>query len=273
MIEQFVREGWVHVPGAFTTAAAARCRALPRAELLRTEGVDLDDPAGWTAPVLRVAGMGDAAFAASADTPALHAAFDALVGPGRWRPRTGMGTFPVRFPVPGAPGDDGWHVESSFAGPDGGPRLSVDSRGRSLLMLFLYSDVGPDDAPTLLRSGSHRDVAPLLAPYGAAGADWLPFCGEAVPATARRPEVAACGRAGDVYLVHPFVVHRAQAMSPAARRPRVIAQPPLEHASGPAFDLRAGTAPAERVVREALGRGVRAAPRGSAPRRPPGWCR
>lgn len=82
-----------------------------------------------------------------------------------------MGAFPVRFPVPGAPGDDGWHVESSLSGPDGGPRLSVDSRGRSLLMLFLYTDVGPDDAPTLLRSGSHHEVARLLAPHGSAGAD------------------------------------------------------------------------------------------------------
>lgn len=184
-----------------------------------------------------------------------------------------MGAFPVRFPVPGASGDDGWHVESSLSGPDGGPRLSVDSRGRSLLMLFLYTDVGPDDAPTLLRSGSHHEVARLLAPHGSAGADWLPFCGEAVRATAGCREAAATGRAGDVHLVSPFVVHRAQTMSPAARWPRVIAQPPLEPAREPAFDLVAGTAPVERVVREAFGRGVRAAPRGSAPRRPPGWCR
>ncbi|WP_224386199.1 phytanoyl-CoA dioxygenase [Pseudonocardia sp. ICBG1293] len=252
MIEQFVRDGWVHLPGAVPADLAARCRALLRAALLRDRGVDLDDPTGWDRPVLRVGGMADPEFTASAGTPALRSAFDALVGAGRWRPRTGMGTFPIRFPVPGEPGDDGWHVESSFAGPDGGPRLAVDSRGRALLMLFLYTDVGPRDAPTLLRTGSHHAVARLLAPYGSAGAEWSAFCAEAVPATAGCPEAAAVGRAGDVYLVHPFVVHRAQVMSPSAAGPRVIAQPPLEPATEPAFDLVTGTAPVERVVREAL---------------------
>lgn len=250
MIEDFLRDGYVHLPGAFGPALAVRCRDL-LADELRGRGVDLDDPATWTDPVVRVESMTAPEFTESARTPALVAAYDALAGPTRWRPRLGMGTFPIRFPHAGDPGDDGWHVEASFAGPDGGPRLSVRSRGRALLMLFLYTDVGPDDAPTLLRAGSHHDVAPLLAPHGDAGADWMPFCAQAVPATAHRPEVAATGAAGDVYLVHPFVVHRAQRMGPAARGPRVIAQPPLEPVDEPAFDLH-GTAPVGRVVRAAL---------------------
>ena len=35
-------------------------------------------------------------------TAELHRAFDALVGPGRWLRRESLGTFPVRFPSPGA---------------------------------------------------------------------------------------------------------------------------------------------------------------------------
>ncbi|WP_231974145.1 phytanoyl-CoA dioxygenase family protein [Pseudonocardia sp. HH130630-07] len=198
--------------------------------------------------------MSEPEFTDSAGTPALRAAYDALVGPGRWRPRIGMGSFPIRFPHTGAPGDDGWHVEASFAGPDDGPRLSVRSRGRALLLLVLYTDVGPDDAPTLLRPGSHHEVARLLAPHGDDGADWAELCRRAVPATAHLPEVAATGRAGDVYLVHPFVVHRAQPMGAGARGPRIIAQPPLEPAREHAFDLDDPRSPAERVVCEALGR-------------------
>lgn len=257
--ESFVRDGYLHLPGAFPTALAARCREL-LAGPLRALGADPADPGTWSEPVLRVGSMTEQEFTESANTPALHAAQDALVGAGRWRRRVGMGTFPVRFPVPATPGDHGWHVEASFAGPDGGPRLSIRSRGRALLMLFLYSDVGPDDAPTVLRAGSHHDVAGLLAPYCDDGADWLSFCAEAVPATAHRPEVAATGAAGDVYLVHPFVVHRAQGMGPGARGPRIIAQPPLEPADEPAFDLDGGTSPVERVVRDAL--------RGGGPPRP-----
>lgn len=247
----FEDDGYVHLPGAFPPELAARCRAL-LADELRQRGTDLDEPATWTAPVVRVESMSAPEFTASAGTPALRAACDELVGAGRWRPRLGMGTFPIRFPHAGDPGDDGWHVEASFAGPDGGPRLSVRSRGRALLMLFLYSDVGPDDAPTLLRAGSHLDVVPLLAPYGDDGAGWAELCAAAVPASAHRPEIAATGRAGDVYLVHPFVVHRAQRPGPGMRGPRIIAQPPLEPATEPAFDLDDGRAPVERAVRAAL---------------------
>lgn len=71
----------------------------------------------------------------------LHSAFDQIVGKGRWRPRDGLGTFPVRFPHPDDPGDAGWHVDLSFPGEDCDPseqrdfsswRVNVTSRGRAL---------------------------------------------------------------------------------------------------------------------------------------------
>ena len=49
----------------------------------------------------------------AANTPELRAAFDQLVGRGRWRRRTSLGTFPVRFPSHDDPGDTGWHVDMS----------------------------------------------------------------------------------------------------------------------------------------------------------------
>ena len=36
-------------------------------------------------------------------------------------------------------------------------RANIYSKGRALLMLFLFSDVGERDAPTLIRVGSHAD--------------------------------------------------------------------------------------------------------------------
>jgi hypothetical protein len=45
----------------------------------------------------------------------------------------------------------------------------VRSDDRALLMLFLFSDVGPDDAPTRIRVGSHLLLPLLLAPAGDAG--------------------------------------------------------------------------------------------------------
>ena len=135
--------GFVHLPSAFPRDVADAGRAL----LWAATGCDPDDPATWTRPVLRMPGFVDEPFRAAANTPRLLAAYDQLVGAGRWIPRAGLGTFPIRFPHPDDPGDDGWHVEASY--PDsvmGGFRLNLRSRGRALLMLFLFSDVGPDDA-------------------------------------------------------------------------------------------------------------------------------
>jgi hypothetical protein len=101
--------------------------------------------------VIRLSGYTDAPFLKAERTPVLHAAFDQIVGKGRWRLGSlGFGgTCVVRFPHPG---DDGWHIDISFP-PDGGDpnersdfsawRANVRSRGRALLMLFLFSDVGP----------------------------------------------------------------------------------------------------------------------------------
>ncbi|HVE95677.1 MAG TPA: hypothetical protein VNA67_01615 [Pseudonocardiaceae bacterium] len=101
--------------------------------------------------------------------------------------RAGLGTFPIRFPHPDNPGDDGWHVEAGYSDPaTGGFRLNLRSRGRALLMLFLFSDVGPDDAPTRIRVGSHLDVPPLLAP---AGNDGMEFVGSPSKRSRRRRTV------------------------------------------------------------------------------------
>jgi hypothetical protein len=53
-------------------------------------------------------------FVEAANTPRLLAAFDQLVGPGRWYPRPHVGTFPIRFPSAENPGDAGWHIDGSY---------------------------------------------------------------------------------------------------------------------------------------------------------------
>lgn len=68
---------------------------------------------------------------------------------------------------------DGWHVDVSFGTETADFmewRANVKSRGRALVMLFLLSDVGPDDAPTRIRKGSHMTITRELLPHGEAGA-------------------------------------------------------------------------------------------------------
>jgi hypothetical protein len=115
--------------------------------------------------VIRLGSYTDPPFQQAASAPVLTQAFDQLVGPGRWLPRDGLGTFPIRFPSPEDPGDTGWHVDASYPPASGKHpsffswRINIRSQGRALLMLFLLSDVGPNDAPTRIRVGSHREVA------------------------------------------------------------------------------------------------------------------
>lgn len=239
----FVADGCVRLRAAFPRALAAAGRAL----LWDALDADADDPTTWTAPVVRLDQFTQPVFREAANTPRLHMAFDQLVGPGRWRPQGALGTWPVRFPSDDDPGDAGWHVEASWAGDDGDLRLDVHSTGRALLMLFLFSDVGEDDAPTRVRLGSHLDVAGLLAPAGAAGREFFEFAAEAEAATADRPEAVATGDAGDVWLCHPFLVHAAQPHR--GTHPKFMAQPPLLPTARFTLD---GPSPVEQAIRRGL---------------------
>jgi hypothetical protein len=253
-IERFINEGFVRIDDAFPRQLADQGRAI----LWRDLPCDPDDPASWTRPVVRLGMYGDIPFRQAANMPVLHAAFDQLVGRGRWRSRMDLGSFPVRFPSREDPGDTGWHIDVSFPGPASSWeekhdfsdwRANVTSRGRALLMLFLFSDVGERDAPTRIKPGSHRDIARLLAPAGEAGLSNA-MLGQRLE-TIERPEVPATGGAGTVYLCHPFLVHAAQTHGGAT--PRFLAQPPLHPATPLQIDRDDGVySPVEIAIRRAL---------------------
>jgi len=247
-VERFVSDGFVALRGAVPREVADRCAAM----LYEEAGVDPDDPATWTTPVIRLGGHAEAPFVEASMSPVLGAAYDRLVGAGRYQQLPGLGTFPIRFPVPGEPGDDGWHVDGSFMPPGTDLyHLNLWSHGRALLMLFLLTDVGKDDAPTRIRVGSHLDVPRLLEPAGEAGLSFMDL-GARLASTAARPVALATGEAGDVYLCHPFLVHAAQVHR--GTRPRIIAQPGLAPVGDLVLDRPGGDhSPVEQAVRTGLG--------------------
>jgi hypothetical protein len=254
-LEQFIQDGFVRIDGAFPRELADQGRAI----LWRDTGCDPNDPTTWTQPVIRLGYYGQEPFRKAVNTPVLHAAFDQLVGKGRWRPRADLGTFPVRFPSPHDPGDAGWHVDVSFPGENPEEnndflswRVNVTSRDRALLMLFLFSDVGERDAPTRIRVGSHLDIARFLEPAGEAGLPLMALDGVG----AGRPQALAVGKAGTVYLCHPFLVHAAQPHRGST--PRFMAQPPLHPAEPFRLDREDGEYSAvEIAIRRALHDGRR----------------
>jgi hypothetical protein len=250
-VEAFIAQGFVRLDEAFPGELAAQARAI----LWRDTGCDPDAPSTWTKPVVRLGLYSQPPFVAAANTDTLKHAYDQLVGPGRWLPPGSVGTFPVRFPSAEDPGDAGWHVDASFGMENShflSWRVNVHSKGRALLMLFLFSDVGPDDAPTRIRVGSHLDMARTLAPLGDEGRSLGELALNGFDETAHRPEVTATGAAGTVYLCHPFLVHAAQLHR--GTRPRFMAQPPLLPAAGRLLLFREDGqySPVERAIRAVL---------------------
>jgi hypothetical protein len=140
------------------------------------------------------------------------------------------GAVPVRFPSEEYPGEVGYHIEGNWrAGQE--YCTNVRSRGRGLLALFLFSDIGADDAPTRLIAGSHLFVAPVLAPAGEEGMAGVDVAARLRPSVLCRRAAEATGRAGDVYLCHPFIVHTAT-WPHRGSTPRMMAQPGIEVPDG-----------------------------------------
>lgn len=250
-LQQFIQNGFVRIDGAFPRHLAEEARAI----LWPDTGCDPHDPATWARPVVRLGMYSQRPFVEAASTPVMHAAFDRLVGAGRWRPLASVGTFPVRFPSADDPGDTGWHIDPGFdhQKPDFMDwRANITSKGRTLLVLLLFSDVGESDAPTRIRVGSHLDVARMLAPAGEQGLTLREMVGARFGDSGRRSEALAVGDAGTAYLCHPFLVHAAQLHR--GTRPRFMAQPPLLPRDG-ALSLSRGEAdssPVETAIRLAL---------------------
>lgn len=227
-VAAFERDGFVCLRGAFSPETAAAGVEILY-EAIRSEHPLFDPADASTYPGPKFLHLGSDAppFATAASSATVAAACNALVGEGRWTPRTGLGTFPIRFPHPESAQDDGWHIDVSIPRPDGDWWVNVATRNRALLSLWLFTDVTEEDAPTRIRVGSHRRMAAALAPFGRAGVSG--FDTARLVDVEDLPVVTATGRPGDVFLCHPFLIHAAGS-HPASIR--ILAQPDIAHDSG-----------------------------------------
>ena len=234
----FVEHGYVVVKGAFPRQLAASACESAWTELEREYGVARTDQDIWggvsngrgaMAGYVRTQGSGvrhnlrthaPRAFAAQADAVGGAERLagrgddltwsDAVVGNlrvpdgPRWQP-----------PAPRQPGwhKDGWHF-----------RHFLDSPEQGLLTVPIYTDIESESGGTFLARDSIAPVARLLAgcpaglhPDGVQGGGYL------VPGLIEQCSdfVELTGEAGDVVLVHPYMLHRVS-VNPSPR-PRFIA--------------------------------------------------
>ncbi|MBU8830433.1 phytanoyl-CoA dioxygenase family protein [Mycolicibacterium goodii] len=216
LIEEFMRDGFVKLEHTVDIEVADAARDL----LWERLGLSPDGP--WTEPVVWTGDFtGTGPFSQLTRSPVLTDALDRLCGRDGWVRRFALGNIPVRFPVRPGADDRGWHIDANT--PVTADSWAVTGRPHTMLLLTLLSEVGPDDAPTRIRVGSHRDVAGVLGPDDPV--DFVASGALVDRASAGRPVARATGRPGDMYLVHPFTVHAAD--EHRGTRPRFMAQTPI----------------------------------------------
>lgn len=228
-VEHFIQRGYVVLRDCFTREAAEERTGKAWVRL----GYDPNDPATWEQAVIHMptherVDVRD--FAPSV----WGAVCDLLGGEERIRqPYTWGDGFIVNLregadrpwqPPSAAVG--GWHKDGDFF------RHFLDSPEQGLLTLVVWSDIEPRGGGTFVAADSVPVVARYLAdhPEGV-----LPTAFPTRSLVAEcRDFVEATGRVGDVYLLHPFILH-AKSQN-VLGVPRLITNPPVHLLEPMRFD-------------------------------------
>ena len=199
-VEQFLADGYVVLREAFPSAVAAQIRE----RLWKRMELSPNDPSGWKKSVIHLQeAYKDAPFT-DALTERLFAGYDDVMGEDRYNRINSLGWWPVSFPgfdaPPWQPPTTGWHVDGIQF------HHHIYSKDQGLLPIFLLSDIGPGDGGTAVDAGSHIRNARILAAAEPAGLSPTELTVKVNQTPPVRP-VEMTGRAGDVVLLHPFMLH------------------------------------------------------------------
>jgi hypothetical protein len=179
----------------------------------------------------------------------LASALDEVVGVGRWLEPPGYGWWSLL--LPGREPSGGWHVD----GGDLKTRGHLTDHHHALVTLFLFSDAGPGGGGTAMVRGSHLTVARTLAETGEAGISWGDLKNKLPESTLNPAESAIAnliGEAGDVALVHPFLIHGFGANT--GKRIRFACNPLVQLRQPPNLNRLDGAySPVEIAIRNAIG--------------------
>lgn len=255
-IDHFIEHGFIKVPQALDAGVIRHAVDLMWTRL----GYDPAEPATWTAAKIHMPNHQQ--FAVREVAPRAYDAICQLCGGAdRIHPPVWGDGFIANFHfgdgqawVPPGPQAVGWHKDGDFF------RHFLDSPEQGLLTIVLWSDVHPRGGATFLAADSVAPVARHLAahpegvnPLGAAGDAYGGF-----PLTGLISECRdfreATGTAGDVYLMHPFLLHTSSFN--ALKRPRLITNPPVGFIHPMRFDRPQWDdhCPVEQAVLRGLGR-------------------
>ena len=243
--QHFLDRGWVVIHDCFTPEAAAEYTDSVWTRL----GYDPNDQSTWAAPSIHMPGhrmIDVATFAPKAWQAAcdLVGGEDRVAGPYKWSDAfiVNLTEGADRPWADASPQSGGWHKDGDFF------RHFLDSPEQGLLTLVLWSDVQHQGGATFVAADSVGPIARRLAahPEGLLPngfSDLISECTEFDEAT---------GRIGDVFLLHPYILH-AKAQN-VLRLPRLITNPPITLREPMRFDR--GDPADHSLVEQAVLRGL-----------------
>ncbi|KAL2155995.1 hypothetical protein VTH82DRAFT_739 [Thermothelomyces myriococcoides] len=263
--EHFLTHGWVKIPKAFTRKQAEEVTANVWTRL----GMDPNDQSTWTR--LRTNMPSHRKFDPAVFAPRAWAAICELCGgedridpaSREWRDSLIVNLGDAKHggkPIPPQDLPD-WHVDGDFF------VHYLDSREQALLVTPIFTDIVPNGGGTIIcpeaipKIAKHlhdhpEGVSPRMTPRGQPGFEQgqeedLTFFRNVAKSCSNFVEVT--GEVGDVYLMHPLMLHAPS--SNALRRVRIITNPAVSLKAEHCFDRPDGNySLVEQVTLRALGK-------------------
>ena len=219
-VNHFVEKGHIVLRNCFSRELAAEWRDFAFKRL----GYDPDDPTSWEQPRIHLPSMNRAPICEIAPR-AWDAICDLLGGEDRIahsEPSWGDGfiiNFALGADIAWQPPESlqrGWHKDGDFF------RHFLDSPEQGLLTIVVWSDIHPKSGGTFVACDSVQHVAQHLSahPQGLLPGEGF---GQLIGKCEDFAEIT--GNAGDVVLLHPFILHSAS-QNPSGRA-RFITNPPV----------------------------------------------
>ena len=219
-VDHFVEKGHIVLKDCFSRELAAEWRELAFKRL----GYDPDDPTSWEQPRIHLPSMNRMPIREIAPR-AWDAICDLLGGEDRIahsEPSWGDGfiiNFALGADIAWQPPESlqrGWHKDGDFF------RHFLDSPEQGLLTIVVWSDIHPKSGGTFVACDSVQHVAQHLYanPQGLLPGEGF---GQLIGKCEDFAEIT--GNAGDVVLLHPFILHSAS-QNPSGRA-RFITNPPV----------------------------------------------
>jgi len=234
-IEHFLTHGFVQLTDCFDTAPGSLADRWVKESWARN-GISFDDPAAWPNDRIHMPGpewvsVRDFAPRALAAMGELCGGADRILQEVTWSngfvANYGWGRDKEWAP-PGRQAGD-WHKDGDFF------THFLDSPEQGLLLIVLFTDINPRGGGTFIACDSVAPVARYLAahpegvsPAGFPGNELIGECHDLRETT---------GRAGDVFLLHPFLLHTPSYNHRSEAR--LMINPPVHLREPMCFDRRA----------------------------------